>query len=116
MSPVSVNRELHKGGERSCMHIELDITGSKIRYEAGDHVAVYPTNDSVLVEGIGKRLDVDLDTIFSLDNVDGELLYFITIISIIIQMYVLYLTPLLDLRKRWHFVYIRSLKKGLGLA
>ena len=27
-----MNRELHKAGERSCMHIELDITGSKIKY------------------------------------------------------------------------------------
>lgn len=29
---IAVNRELHSGGDRSCMHIELDITGSKIRY------------------------------------------------------------------------------------
>ena len=33
MAPIRVHRELHKGGDRSCMHIELDITGSKIRYE-----------------------------------------------------------------------------------
>ena len=32
LAPVNVNRELHKGGDRSCMHIEFDITGSKIRY------------------------------------------------------------------------------------
>jgi NADPH-ferrihemoprotein reductase len=31
MAPISVNRELHKGGDRSCMHIELDITESKLR-------------------------------------------------------------------------------------
>ena len=31
LSPIKVNRELHKGGGRSCMHIELDITGSRIR-------------------------------------------------------------------------------------
>ena len=32
LSPVSVNRELHReGSDRSCMHIEFDITGSKIR-------------------------------------------------------------------------------------
>jgi len=71
MAPVIVNKELTKGGDRSVMHIELDITGSKIRYEAGDHVAIYPINDSELVEGIGKRLGVDLDVVFSLDNIDG---------------------------------------------
>ncbi|XP_071178692.1 NADPH--cytochrome P450 reductase-like isoform X1 [Mytilus galloprovincialis] len=72
LAPVRVNRELHKGGDRSCLHIEFDISGSKIRYEAGDHVAVYPVNDSDIVEGIGKRLEVDLDTIFTLTNVDEE--------------------------------------------
>ena len=43
-----------------------------LRYEAGDHVGVYPINDLNIVEKIGKRLDVDLDTVFSLNNVDGQ--------------------------------------------
>lgn len=72
LSPVGTNRELLKGGERSCMHIEFDITESKIRYETGDHVAVYPTNDSNIVEEIGKRLEVDLDVVFSLNNLDED--------------------------------------------
>ncbi|XP_076452783.1 NADPH--cytochrome P450 reductase-like [Babylonia areolata] len=72
LAPVTVNRELHKGGDRSCMHIELDISGSKIRYEAGDHVGVYPVNDLDTVEEIGKRLNVDLDTVFTLKNIDEE--------------------------------------------
>ena len=28
---VAINKELHKGGNRSCMHIELDIKDSRIR-------------------------------------------------------------------------------------
>ncbi|KAK7088147.1 NADPH--cytochrome P450 reductase-like isoform X2 [Littorina saxatilis] len=72
LAPLTVNRELHKGGDRSCMHIELDISGSKIRYEAGDHVGVYPINDQDTVEKIGKRLGLDLDTVFTLTNVDEE--------------------------------------------
>lgn len=43
------------------------------RYEAGDHVAVYPVNDKETVEKLGKRLNVDLDTVFTLTNIDGEL-------------------------------------------
>ena len=31
LAPVKINRELHKDGDRSCMHIEFDISGSKIR-------------------------------------------------------------------------------------
>lgn len=71
LAPVLVNRELYKG-DRSCMHVEVDISGAKIRYDTGDHVAVYPTNDSALVEKIGKLLDVDLDTVFSLKNLDED--------------------------------------------
>ncbi|CAB0008926.1 unnamed protein product, partial [Nesidiocoris tenuis] len=33
LAPIKVNRELNKGGDRSCMHIEFDIEGSKIRYD-----------------------------------------------------------------------------------
>lgn len=54
------------------MHIELDITGSKIRYDSGDHVAVYPVNSPELVERLGKRLEVDLDVVFTLTNIDGK--------------------------------------------
>ncbi|KAJ8368749.1 hypothetical protein SKAU_G00087770 [Synaphobranchus kaupii] len=72
LAPVTVNRKLNKGGSRHLMHLELDITGSKIRYEAGDHVAVYPTNDAAIVNQIGHILDVDLETIISLNNLDEE--------------------------------------------
>lgn len=72
LAPIKVNRELHKGGGRSCMHIEFDIEGSKIRYEAGDHVALYPINDTELVEKLAKACDANLDTVFSLNNTDVE--------------------------------------------
>ncbi|XP_064159149.1 NADPH--cytochrome P450 reductase-like isoform X1 [Anguilla rostrata] len=72
LAPVTVNRKLNKGGSRHLMHLELDITGSKIRYEAGDHVAVYPTNDPAIVNQIGHVLDVDLETVISLRNLDEE--------------------------------------------
>lgn len=89
------------------MHLELDISDSKIRYqllppppphlhsgppnpgakipstllltltsppryESGDHVAVYPANDSALVNQLGEILGVDLDVVMSLNNLDGE--------------------------------------------
>lgn len=52
--------------------ITLAATFLNHRYEAGDHVAVYPVNDRETVEKIGKRLNVDLNTVFTLTNVDGE--------------------------------------------
>ena len=72
MAPVAVHRELHKSGDRSCMHIEFDISGSKLRYDAGDHVAVFPTNDADIVEKLGARLSADLGTVFTLTNLDGS--------------------------------------------
>lgn len=35
LASIKVNRELHKSGDRSCMHIEFDIEGSKMRYDSG---------------------------------------------------------------------------------
>ncbi|CAB3373587.1 Hypothetical predicted protein [Cloeon dipterum] len=72
MAPILEKRQLYTGGDRSCLHIELGITDSKIRYDAGDHVAVYPENDKALVERIGQLLEVDLDTVITLTNVDSD--------------------------------------------
>jgi NADPH-ferrihemoprotein reductase len=72
LAQVVAWRELHKGGGRSCMHIELDISNSKLRYDAGDHVALYPVNDSDLVNRFGQLLDVDLDTVITLMNIDED--------------------------------------------
>jgi len=67
------------------MHIEFDIDGSKMRYDTGDHVAVYPKNSSELVEKIGELLNADLDTVFSLLNTDGNsLLYFMFNINLLL--------------------------------
>ena len=41
------------------------------RYDAGDHVAVFPVNDSEVVEKLGQRLNIDLGKAFTLTNVDG---------------------------------------------
>lgn len=54
------------------MHIEFDLEGSKMRYDAGDHLAVYPMNNIELVEKIGKFCGKDLNTIFTLINTDEE--------------------------------------------
>lgn len=73
LAPIAVNRNLHSlDSDRYCMHIELDISESRIRYDAGDHVAVYPTNDVTLVDRIGELLNLNLDTVFTMKNLDED--------------------------------------------
>ncbi|XP_015190059.1 PREDICTED: NADPH--cytochrome P450 reductase isoform X2 [Polistes dominula] len=73
LAPIIINKELHgPTSDRSCMHIELDIEKSKMRYEAGDHLAVYPVNNSEMVNKIGAKCGVDLDIVFTLTNTDEE--------------------------------------------
>lgn len=40
LARISALRELHTPqSDRSCVHVELDVSGSDIAYEAGDHVS-----------------------------------------------------------------------------
>ncbi|KAL4660537.1 NADPH-cytochrome P450 reductase isoform X1 [Arapaima gigas] len=72
LARVTTNRKLNKGGSRHLMHLELDIADSKIRYDSGDHIAVYPMNEPSIVNKMGEILGTDLDTVFSLNNLDEE--------------------------------------------
>jgi len=73
LAPIKVNRNLHSDqSDRYCLHLELGLEESRIRYEAGDHVAIYPTNDLQLVNKIGQLLNIDLDTVFTMKALDED--------------------------------------------
>ncbi|EFO27526.2 FAD binding domain-containing protein [Loa loa] len=73
IATVNINRELHDmKSDRSCRHIEFIISEARMRYEVGDHLGVFPTNDPVFVEELGQLLDADMDLRFSLVNLDEE--------------------------------------------
>jgi sulfite reductase alpha subunit-like flavoprotein len=62
--PVIANRELLKEvimGSRSTRFIAFDITGTDLRYETGDHVAIYPENRPELVQRLCDRLGIQTE-------------------------------------------------------
>ena len=44
IAPIAESRELFTVKGRNCLHLEVDISGSDLSYQTGDHVAVWPTN------------------------------------------------------------------------
>lgn len=53
IAPIAKSQELFTVKGRNCLHVEIDISGSNLAYQTGDHVAVWPTN-------AGKHVDLFL--------------------------------------------------------
>ncbi|WWC67713.1 uncharacterized protein I206_101625 [Kwoniella pini CBS 10737] len=53
-APVLASKELFtlNGGDRNCIHIEFDLTGSGMNYQHGDHVGIWPSNPDIEVDRI----------------------------------------------------------------
>ena len=44
IAPISASKEIFTVKDRNCLHMEVDISGSNLSYQTGDHIAVWPTN------------------------------------------------------------------------
>lgn len=50
IAPIVQSEELFTSKERNCLHLEVDISGSNLSYQTGDHIAVWPTNAGLEVD------------------------------------------------------------------
>ncbi|KAI0889007.1 NADPH-cytochrome P450 reductase [Annulohypoxylon maeteangense] len=44
IAPIAESKELFSVKDRNCLHLEVDISGSNLTYQTGDHIAIWPTN------------------------------------------------------------------------
>ena len=55
------------------MHLEVDISGSSVKYQTGDHVGVWATNSTSEVERLVKALGLhSIDAIITLESNNGK--------------------------------------------
>jgi NADPH-ferrihemoprotein reductase len=72
LAKVGHTRELFKSPSRNCIHLELDITDSGIRYTTGDHLAFWPQNSNDEVARFLKifGLDRKKDDVINIKKLD----------------------------------------------
>ncbi|KAK0629716.1 hypothetical protein B0T17DRAFT_195292 [Bombardia bombarda] len=58
IAPISKSYELFSVKDRNCLHLEVDISGSNLTYQTGDHIAVWPTNPGEEVNRFLNVLDL----------------------------------------------------------
>ena len=60
IAPIVESRELFTVKDRNCLHMEINVEGSNLHYQTGDHIAIWPTN-------AGREVDRFL-TVFGLED------------------------------------------------
>lgn len=70
LAPVTLSKELCP--ERHCIHAEVDLSGSNLKYITGDHLAIWPSNPDSKVEKFISALGLDdkTDTVISIKSLD----------------------------------------------
>lgn len=73
---ITAARELFSlDGERNCVHMEVNIEGSGIAYQHGDHVGIWPQNADVEVQRLlfALGLHEKQDTVIGIESLDPTL-------------------------------------------
>lgn len=73
VAPITVSHELFKGKDRNCIHSEIDVSGSNIKYSTGDHLGVWPSNADEKVQQFLDLFNLDADMVFNLKPMDSTI-------------------------------------------
>ncbi|KAK9462653.1 uncharacterized protein V1516DRAFT_621609 [Lipomyces oligophaga] len=74
IAPITVARELFNSKTRNCLHIEIDLSGTNLKFSTGDHLALWPQNSDkevtrfLNVLGLKEKRDTVID-VMALDPV-----------------------------------------------
>ncbi|KAG5513853.1 hypothetical protein PMAC_000475 [Pneumocystis sp. 'macacae'] len=73
IAPITESRELFFCKERNCLHIEFNIEGSNMKYQTGDHLAIWPSNSNQEVDRLLSTLNLidKRDTVVFIKNIDS---------------------------------------------
>ncbi|CAO3638464.1 unnamed protein product [Cunninghamella echinulata] len=72
-APITSRELFQDGGDRHCLHIDIDISGTNLKYQTGDHVAIWPTNNEIEVNRLASILGLKdkLDTVIMVNAIDS---------------------------------------------
>ncbi|KAK5458213.1 hypothetical protein LTS15_004293 [Exophiala xenobiotica] len=63
VAPITVSKDFQCNEDAKCVYLEIDIsTAFGVRYQTGDHLAVWPINPNVEVERLCRLLGLDGDS------------------------------------------------------
>jgi len=73
IAPIAHSKELFTVAGRNCLHMEIDVSGSNLTYQTGDHIAVWPTNAGVEVDRLLRILGLEAkrDTVITVKGLDA---------------------------------------------
>lgn len=70
VTPIAHAKELFKSVGRNCIHTEFDISNTTIKYQTGDHIAIWPFNANEKVEQFMTTFALQPNKIFNLEPLD----------------------------------------------
>ena len=74
IAPIAESREIFNNDpSRNCLHMEINIEGSKLSYTTGDHIAIWPNNSGAQVDRFLDVLNLKekRDTVFTAKGLDA---------------------------------------------